>query len=276
MSLVVARFSKLGVRLYSDSQVTDPSQPRNNLIPGRLKLIVLKPNVCIGFAGQLNGAIDAIREVAKLGSSSAIIEKLVERHRASKEAVDFIVATLQPRSLHKISAGQHFTGGEQYWIGDYDGIKEFEKRFFELPTPAIDDEVAAVAGQMYQAFNSVVSDRAVSTVGGILFSVVTHKGAFLYAPAANVFFPTQEIPSGVPTALRFGGPAEGGYAYSIYYPLEPGVPAAGVYFLQGRCGVLYLPLDVDEPIWFSGISQQGFREAVKEKFGIMIQGVTFD
>jgi len=276
MSLVIARFSKLGVRLYSDSQVTDPSQPRNDLIPGRLKLIILDPNTCIGFAGRLNAAIDAIREVAKLGPSSAIIEKLVTFHRGCGEAVDFIVATLQPRSLHKISAGQHYTGGKQYWIGDSDGIKEFEKRFQKLRTPAIDDEDAAVAGQMYQAFNSVVSDRAVSTVGGILFSVVTHKGAFLYAPAANVFYPSQDIPSGVPTALRFGGSAEGGYAYSIYSPLEPGVPAAGVYFLQGRCGVLYLPLDVDEPIWFSGISQQGFREAVKEKFGIMIQGVTFD
>lgn len=120
MSLVTARLSRLGVRLYSDSQVTDPSQSKNNVIPGRLKLVVVNPNVCIGFAGQPYIAINAIRKVGTLSSSWSIIEHLIECHQGSKEAADFIVATLQPRSLHQISAGQHLAGGQEYWIGDYE------------------------------------------------------------------------------------------------------------------------------------------------------------
>lgn len=134
----------------------------------------------------------------------------------------------------------------------------------------------AVAGKMYQAFHCVVSDQAIPTIGGLLFAVVTHKGAFQYAPAASVFYPPQQIPSGVDTALQFGGPAEGGYAYSIYCPVQPHVCVVGVYFLQGRCGLLYLPLEADDAVWFNQVSQVDFTEAVRQKFGIVIQGVNFD
>jgi hypothetical protein len=50
----------------------------------------------------------------------------------------------------------------------------------------------------------------------------------------------------------------------------------GVYFLQGRCGLLYRPLFSDDATWISEVSQEEFRRRVLERFGVRIMGITFD
>jgi hypothetical protein len=276
VSLVIGRVTRSGVRLSCDSQVTDPLQPRNNLIPGRLKLIVLSSKLCVGFAGQLYIAMNSIGEVARLTDVREIARVLLERHRETGEAADFLVAALEPPTLTKVAAGQLFSGGTQYWIGDSDATRVLGQHYDAAAEPKSGNAVEIAAAKLIQAFEATIMDPRAPTVGGLVFSVATDRDGLRYAPAANVFFPPQSVPSGVEVPLRFGGAAQGGYAYSIYTPKRVGVPIVGVYFLQGRCGLIYRPLVEEDAVWVTEVSQEEFRQRALDEFGVTITGITFN
>ena len=275
MSLVLGRVDRSGVRLICDSQITDPSQLRSNLIPGRLKLVTLHSNLCVGYVGQPNVAIDAIREAVPIADFADIVEFLFKCHRSKGEAADFLVASLDPTSLAKIADGQVYQEGPQHWIGDPNAVHVFEKHYSQAPDPKSGEPEDIVTGKVLQAFDNTVADPQAPTVGGIVFSVVPTRKGLLYAPAARAFFSSQTIPSGIETPLRFGTAVEGAYAYSIYVP-ESGVAVVGVYFLQGRCGLLYRPLVTDEALWITDVSQKDFPQRVRQVSGVAVRGVTFD
>lgn len=276
MTLVVGSVEDRAVRLTCDSQISDRHAARNNVVPGRLKLVVLRPNTCIGYAGQPDIAIDAIRAARSLTDFDDIAEHLLHTNVESHGRVDFLIAQLNPLRLEKIAQYRRFRGGSLYWIGDPEAVDVFGRLLDVATAPASNYPEYALAARIHTAFLQLLSDTAAPSVGGLSFTVARDREGFRYAPASMVFFPSQSIPSGVPTSLCFGGPAQGGYAYSVYSANAPGVAAAAVYFLQGRCGCLYMPLVQDEAQWFSDVSQDDFKAAVSSAAGAELLGITFD
>jgi len=55
-------------------------------------------------------------------------------------------------------------------------------------------------------------------------------------------------------------------------PTQPGVGAIGLYFTEGRLGVLYAPLLCDEPEQYPRVPLDGFRELVRLRHNISLQG----
>jgi hypothetical protein len=56
-------------------------------------------------------------------------------------------------------------------------------------------------------------------------------------------------------------------------PAQPGVGVVGVYFHEGRLGVLYAPLVRDEPERYPNVTQDQFEERVRMRNGVTLQGV---
>lgn len=69
-----------------------------------------------------------------------------------------------------------------------------------------------------------------------------------------------------------GSAADGDFSYTILPPQEPDVAAVGIYFLEGRVGHLYCPLERDEPYTYPNVSAAEFGAAVLEDHGITFGG----
>src|SRR5260370_18640369 len=123
------------------------------------------------------------------------------------------------------------------------------------------------------AFGKVVREKLVKSVGGLVIRVALRPLGFCYLLEAYSYFPSQTIPHGRPTALSFGGSAQGGFAYSLLVPLQAGHAVMGVHFFQVRLGFVYAPLLHDRPIQIPNVSHDGLRQRVLDRFDLMIDGI---
>jgi hypothetical protein len=71
----------------------------------------------------------------------------------------------------------------------------------------------------------------------------------------------------------FGSAARGSFAYHVLRPRQSGVGALGIYFREGRLGLLYAPLILDAPDPYRDVSLEGFVELVRIKRGIDLAGL---
>jgi len=159
-------------------------------------------------------------------------------------------------------------------------FEAYQRLFLTAPatesSTRIDPALAAdlqVANRMHEALEGVAASSAITSVGELILSIELTKDGFIYAPRALMSGGRpQTIPSGVPTKVQFGGAAEGGFSYSVLSSQVPGIGAIGVHFYQGRLGVLFFPMQLEEPALYRNVSHDEFRAAVRKGFGFDIQG----
>ena len=264
MTLVVANRVSRGIRLVGDSKITDRNAILRGKLTGALKIVILEPRVCVAFSGGVHRGIDAIRRLharktivlKKRLDSSDVQDVLSEA--AHDSGVEFLVATVAPKSLMRVRAGEVMSA-DQLWIGDHDAFEAYQRHFHEpsgmafrahaesAEEEAFFEQVARSRGRevfqghgldaaeqedfnlvagMSQAMDDVIADPSVSTVDGFPVHVKgDDERGFRYQSRAAQFggFP-QTLPPGVETPLRFGKPASaGGYSYAYCIPAEPGV-----------------------------------------------------
>lgn len=270
MTLVVARITDRGPRLIADIRTVVAGQggpPRFQ--DGVLKLLVLEANLCVGFAGEVPAALEAVRGVANLGAPrdvDAVIRQLERTARAGR--ADFIVAQLD-RLVRIQAAGNSHLGA--CGIGAPDAFSRYQQSYHEGgSTRGAVDEIT----RMSRAFQAVIDDSSVETVGEIKISVGKAAEGFVYAPDIRVSTASQTIPAGEPTLLSFGTAAVGAYATSVFTPsASPSVPLVGVHFFHGGFGYVYSPLDSEEPFLIRG-DQDEFANEVRTRFGVDVHGCT--
>lgn len=160
---------------------------------------------------------------------------------AQGHAVDFLIARLNPPGLSRIQDGVVERGLTAAWIGDRRAFSHYQDAFHSTPpttTGADPTGEISDAGRMLQAMQAVVDDPSVGSVGEAVVSVLPSERGFSYGEAAMMISErAQSIPSDTLTRLAFGGAAEGGSAYSILTPREPGIGAIAIHFHQGRFGL---------------------------------------
>jgi hypothetical protein len=67
--------------------------------------------------------------------------------------------------------------------------------------------------------------------------------------------------------------ARGSFAYDVLRPQHPGVAALGMYFHEGRLGLLYAPLLFDRAEPYTHVSWEQFVELVRLRHGIALAGL---
>jgi hypothetical protein len=303
MTLVVARVTPLGVRLAGDMRITDPGAIRRGFIEAALKLILLSPTLCIAYAGQVGGALGAIRDVATDDLSlQAATERITEAHLRTGQAAEFLIAGLRPSRLVVVKDGVA-TDRSSAWLGDLDAFGEYQHHyhldrwrpppeFYESTASAEDLDVAGRMGDGMQAVvygptHDVVDGELVlldprggshSRVGEAVVAVGprVEDGLFKYLETSRMEASRRDepLPPGLGVVPPDWGSAErGAFSYAMLRPEQPGVGAIGLYFYEGRLGVLYAPLILEQPEIYSGSPcPAAFVEMVRLRHGILLTG----
>lgn len=134
MTLVVGRITQGGIRVDSDSKITDTNiaSNRNSVFSGLLKTIIINPSISVSYAGGVDTAQKAIEELYKLEKFEIGKVKglLLEIHSENDCDTDFLIASLENQPLlYKISENKIDVSNSVQWIGDIKGYNLFQKEF---------------------------------------------------------------------------------------------------------------------------------------------------
>ena len=279
MTLVVARVSGDFLRIECDTHITDENSIRRGATYGALKVVILHRTLCVAYAGIAGRGQVAIRSLDvqpdQTPNTEAILQELLQWHCNGNGETDFLVAAmLGTWRLFRITKGRIERDLPATWIGKPQGFEIYQRHFHSMPLAFQTGMPTfyAAASRMAQAFAAVINDGTCPSVNGYQLSVTILDGQLRYAPAARAYVITQQIPSGVPTQLRFGSAAEGGFAYSVMVPKQGGIGAVGIHFHQGDFGALFYPQKAEEAIIFSNANAEVFKRRVFDQFEIELSG----
>lgn len=290
MTLIVANVTPRGIWLSSDMRITDPSAAKApGFLGAALKLILVSPTLCIGYAGTVGAAVAAVRHVdAEQMAPVPAAEHLLSVH-LDDPTVDFVVASLRPSVLVEIKDGRA-ERRETAWLGDLEAFKRYQALYhaehFLPPFPDLDPESKAdldIAVRMNDAMQAVVLADSEAEGPGESHGLVgeasvtvgprAEDGLFKYHLYYSYSGPFASGPAS-------GGPlmstAQGSFTISFLAPEEPGIGAIGIYFPEGRLGLLYAPLitsGADRPQRFHSATVVEFADSVKTRYGLSLRGV---
>lgn len=229
MTLVYAHTSASGIRVYSDTQITNTiildtqshsgeigASPKQ--IPGELKILLIGPQHVVGYAGSGYRAIRFLRTVCPNAATHDLVSVLYDCHLQSKnpnDEADFLVAsTLEPDVIHRIAGRQHIKCSDQTWIGNAQAAGMLRReidldRLSNLTEHISADSVHAAFERILQA-RSANEGGAAPSIGGICISVRQIGGAFRYTQSCEVAVGhmVQTLSSEF-TKLRFGTNQDG-------------------------------------------------------------------
>ncbi|MDF0488641.1 hypothetical protein PX554_10910 [Sphingomonas sp. H39-1-10] len=100
MTFVAAKCFGESIVIASDTMISRPAGASHDMLPGRLKIVIVSSKVTIAFAGLINQSIDAIREVRRLiltggllSGVEEILRRATERYASYGVGLEFIVAS---------------------------------------------------------------------------------------------------------------------------------------------------------------------------------------
>ena len=131
MTLVVARLTPKGVRLAGDMRVTDRDEAGpKGYMGAALKMILLRPSLCIAYAGNVGLALRAIRHVRSNDLPVNDAEAhLLDTHLRANGDVDFLIASLRPSRLSVVKDGSLGPAVTAAYVGSPDAYAEYNRHY---------------------------------------------------------------------------------------------------------------------------------------------------
>lgn len=286
MSLAVARTSGDAVVIAADLRVTDKLDIRRGYPFGVLKAVTISPSLCVAFAGLVDPALEVVRAVAIPDPSfTQTLRRLADLTppTTDPETPEYLLVGSDPPRIARIRPGSVEDGLLVAHIGDKAAFERYQALSREVPPPTsiagrqgpVPDNLV-LTSVVTQAFGQLIREGAIPTVGEASVHIVAEKDRRLhYYTSAIAYPPPQLIPPNRPTPIQFGSAAQGGFAYTILTPRQPGPGAIGLYFPQGALGLLYYPVKDRHPLVYARVTHDGFREGVLRDHGFDIQGLMF-
>jgi hypothetical protein len=275
MTIVVARRIGNHTLVISDTMISDNAF-RPNILPGRLKTIVIDWLVSISYAGPANQGLDSVRECSLVFRETQNIETVLSHLRCRTTEIrdlEFIVSShLRGLELYKIWNGMISAGQERQWIGDARAVNLIlggEDERFEIE--GADDDLTIEQARLFRRFDKLTTGPASLASVGIGGFVVIQLGSpdgYCYLQhGAVASTDTVSIPGGLTTEQvhdRKTGKTE--YQYNIIYPLERGVGIVGAYLPQTETLYTFDPLSpFDDPMRDAGIKLSEASALVKAR-----------
>jgi len=284
MTLIVGKIKNNKIRFFSDSKITDENSVRNNALSGNLKLYIINPVTCIGFAGNVYFAEKFLSELYsnKLRSFSQLVERCLKLNIESDNKTVFCIGLLNQNAspqLFKIDNNKIEVSRTDIWIGEKLGFEKYQESYHSYDSKE-DDFL-----KMEKAFNEVIKDEKIPTVSDFQISVETEFSlenniGFLYGLKAKMHFGQQsftisgedrikEIP------ITFGGADIGASGITYLRSFSFLQPAIAIHFPQGEFGVLFYPMiNQNKPIIITNQPDgEDFANEVLKIYGIRLQGM---
>lgn len=246
MSLVIARpLHPQRLTFLSDTKLTsnDVSLP---VTEGCAKLIIVRKNLCIGFAGVVNVANDSIAKIPDSATFDDVVSHLHLAHNLCECRTDFLVADTFGR-LVVIKEGRACETPAA-WIGDADAFRDFQGRIDDMQrNPQY--QPSNSYGRAWHAFEQLVSSEAHDTVGHFVLEVMINPAAeFRYRHRMQTY---QErlppLPLGESVFIDWGTLETGSFRMNTYdAAIQEDVTGRRIlilFFPLINYGFVYLPQD---------------------------------
>jgi len=283
MSLVIAKIIDGRIIIKSDSQLNNPNILKQNPTSTVLKVIVVSPTITVCFAGGVEFAHKAVREVfnklKEVPDTPPIeIGLILKAYSEHDGQVDFILAVseMSQSRLYKISDGLVITEMTSAWIGEHEGFALFQSLY--IANQSHDLSHKAKCGHFSKAFKGVVSSRKIPSIDGFQIGIASSNinGKFKYSISGEIATPAQSVSADAEIQMVFGDSASGGYAVSQFATSEHDTPALAIHFSQLEMGILYIPSRSLDAIRIDKLNGLDFIEEVYQQYGIELQGLLID
>jgi hypothetical protein len=254
MTLVVAAQFGSRIIVFSDTMISNKSTG-NDIIPGRLKSVVINGTLSISYSGQADIALDSVRRIRQEFTNCKDVIDLLAR-TSNNFSCDFIVASHLPEPcLTKIEDGKISTGGHRYWIGNPKPIRRLAEIEASSPIPVgfVPNTILSLEEDTFRrTVQKTLFDPAQHAgggVGGFLIELLGSPYGHCYQNYVTVKWSDAiHFPPG-PTARQLADRASGMtmFGYNVVGAAERGAPVVGIFVDQIGIGYIYRPTEQDAP-----------------------------
>ena len=269
MSLVVAGYERGNLVIVSDTKLRYsydlPGSLKNHVNAGVveggvIKLVVVNENICIGFAGDVDNAERAIREIQQDTSLDDVKRILLRYNQIAYRKTDFILCTNNDgQCIYQFKKG-NFELVKQAWIGDIDAFERFQRSRI--------DEQKGISS----ALDEVINDGTIMTVGGFNVSVCNNHGKFTFGFYMNVSREAMAITltKGKPFLINHGTAQKGSYTLN-FIGSSADYNHVAFHIKQGNFGIIYSRNDngLLRPRICKDIDEVDFHDYIRSEFRIV-------
>jgi len=254
----------------SDTMISDREQVRDNIIPGRLKSVVINEWLTVSYAGLSTQAIDAIRKIhnEQVATTKGAVQCLLEVSARYPDDLDFIVCSHEAGAkLIKISNGRLMEGAKAYWIGSVQAAAELSQVSIQnaeievLPEYMSAEEIA-----FRNAFNSYMRENTCEGIGGAVIDCLcspyghcytTHAGAFSWGTVILGVDDHEDRKKRNETGTHH-------YEYHVSSTSVRGHGVVGFYLDQAKIGFIYDPIHYDDAMKIERVNLSEFSKLVED------------
>ena len=264
MTIIIGQRQHDRILLLSDTKIVNSGETGPNVIPGRLKAVVLGHGLTLAFAGNADAAnvvVRRAREVLIASGVEASIELL--RSSTSDGHTDYIVASHRPSvRMLLIRRGGLMDVSDICAIGDTAPFSDL----IEQSRNTTDD---IFKGNLrVRFFDRLLTGRDLGdSVGGFPVAVGATGVSHRYLGHSGFYtFKFPELKWGEEThqSIESVYTGDGHFALGVMPPDQEDVPVFGAYSLQARMGYVYSPLEQPEAfcvrLWPSDRPWEGHEE----------------
>ena len=269
MTIVAAMRFDERICVMSDTMISSEVSTSDNIIPGRLKSIVVNEWLTISYAGLSTQAIDAIRTLYRCSSitTDSVVQCLVETSLKYLNELDFIICSHESGArLIKIANGVVSEGANAYWIGNVQAATELSKvvrqktEFNDLPDYISEEFI------FKNAFNTYMDENRCKGIGGAIIDCLsspyghcynTHAGAFSWDTIILGKDDHEERQEKNKTGMYH-------YEYNVQSTSARGQAIIGFYLNQAQTGYIYDPIHYDEAVKIENVGLTSFSHFIED------------
>ncbi len=277
MTIVAAMRFYERICVMSDTMISFEGSTRNNIIPGRLKSIVVNEWLTISYAGLSTQAIDAVRALYRCNSitTDSVVQCLVETSTKYQNQLDFIVCSHESGArLIKIANGVVSEGANAYWIGNLQAATELSKvvipktEFDDLP-----DYMSAEEVIFKNAFSTYMRENRCKGIGGAIIDCLCSPYGHCYNTHAGVFSWDTIILGKDDYEERQKKNKTGmyHYEYNVQSTSARGQAIVGFYLNQAQTGYIYDPIHYDEAMKIENVGLTSFSHLIEDAGKVLAQ-----
>lgn len=268
MTIVAAKRFGNRIIVLSDTMISDVGARADNIIPGRLKSIVLSKTLTVSYAGLSCQALDAIRVIYRSPPDSVrvVIEFLAAKTAEFTGELDFLVCTHTPcAELFKISNGRVYTGADFYWIGNSQAVSDLsqlevrQQKIENRPEWLFEEEM-----HFSNKFMVYLRENRRHGVGGIVINCLCSDQGHCYQNYVSAFSWDEIIIDQFGCNRPQEAKETGMYHFEchVYSATKRGEAVVGLYLGQPGIGFIYDPLNHDEAKKIVNIAHSEFAALV--------------
>jgi|GEM_PF-4236986 len=247
MTLVIAQRHEDQVMILADTKIMDPSKTRPDIIPGRLKAIILGPGLSVAFAGNADAASLAIENARDALLFCGIEDAINIIQSDSREGeTDYIIACHSPKAeLLCLRRGGRISVPDICSIGDDDCFKDAIKKAIDSQKRLLDSDL-----RTYFYDRLLTGQNIGEKIGGFPVTIYATNESHNYMPFFGSYtYKFPKLKSGMPTYQEINQvyTGDGHFEFGILPPETPNLPVLGAYSLQAKMGYIYSPIEQVDP-----------------------------